>query len=122
MWVHLSKNQCSHKRQPQFHFVDLSIMSLILVYCIMLVSLILLHTVCQIKEDYLKKNLFFGGGGFGFLPIHRCNLALYSQYFPESCEKKDHRHITRVIIKEAFSFLWLTVLTSICFLSLGWSG
>ena len=25
---------------------------------------------------------------FWFLPIHRCVLALYTQYFPESCEKK----------------------------------
>ena len=32
---------------------------------------------------------------FWFLPIHRCVLALYTQYFPESCEQ-NHRHITRV--------------------------
>ena len=29
------------------------------------------------------------------LPIHTDELALYTQYFPESCEQ-NHRHITRV--------------------------
>ena len=31
---------------------------------------------------------------FGITHIHRCVLALYTQYFPELCEQKNHRHIT----------------------------
>ena len=30
------------------------------------------------------------------LPMHRCVLALFTKYFPESCEKKYHRQINRV--------------------------
>ena len=47
-------------------------------------GLLTVHLRCG-QELMEEKQI--NGVNFGFLPIHRCVLALYTQYFPESCEK-----------------------------------
>ena len=50
----------------------------------------------EVAEDCrLSLNLFI----FVYTHIHWCVYVLYTLYFPEFCEKKNHRHFTRCEIR-----------------------